>query len=196
MKSKTTQREEADLAYKLADLVCDHGIYLPTRHLFLTEEIGPESVARFLRGLHVLEVQRPDETITVVINSPGGTWYDGIAVFDAIRSSPCPVRGVVRGHAMSMASVIFQACDIRLMSQYSTQLIHYGSAGFDGHSVDFVRAADEERRIAKIEEDIYLHRMQAKAPRKSLDDLRLLLRFDTYLDAQRCIDLGLADDYG
>jgi ATP-dependent protease ClpP protease subunit len=66
--------------------------------------------------------------ITVLMNNIGGDWFHGMAIYDAIRSCPCPVDIEVFGHAMSMGAVVLQAGRKRFMHPSSALMIHDGYA--------------------------------------------------------------------
>lgn len=144
-------------------------------------------------SMRALEYADPKGPITIVMNNPGGDWYHGMAIYDRITDSPCDVTIHATGYVMSMGSVILQAADKRLLTRNSTMLVHPGSDGFYGHAHDFARKAKESERIMNDMEQIYLGRMIEKDPTITIDKVRQLLQFDTYLDPMKAIRLGLAD---
>lgn len=115
----------------------------------------------FIKGMHVLE-SKNSKPITIVMNNPGGDWYHGMAIYDAISCSPCEITIKVYGHAMSMGSVILQAADHRIMMPNSRFMIHYGYDGKAGHAKIVYKWADEGKRINHQMENIYLDSMMMK----------------------------------
>lgn len=113
----------------------------------------------FIKGMAVLERISSDKPIIVVMNNPGGDWYHGMAIYDAIKYSTCFTEIKVFGHAMSMGSIILQAADQRTMMPNSRFMIHYGYDGRYGHSKIVEKWADEGKRINHDMENIYLERM-------------------------------------
>lgn len=97
------------------------------------------------------------------------------------------------GCVMSAASIIFQAADERIMSPYSTMMIHYGSESISDVSKNVLSNAEESKRINRIMEDIYLDKIKQVKPRFSRSQLEKLLNFDTYIAASRAVEMGLAD---
>lgn len=188
-------REETELLLSLTDTWHSRGVTFSTRTIYFGEEVGARHSAQVIKNLHVLE-QLSHEPIRLLINSFGGDVYCGLAIHDAIETSKCEVTGVVRGAAMSAASLILQACSKRLMGPSSTQMIHYGTVSADVHAKTFEKYADESARINRKAEEIYLARIREKKPRYSLKMLQDLLDHDTFLDAAQSIDLGLADAIG
>lgn len=109
----------------------------------------------FIKGMHILENMN-NEPIIVVMNNPGGEWYHGMAIYDAIICSPCKIIMKVYGHAMSMGSIILQAADYRIMMPNSRMMVHYGFSGFYGHAKTSERWANENSRVHIEMENIYL----------------------------------------
>lgn len=112
----------------------------------------------FIKGMHTLECKN-NKPITIIMNNPGGDWYHGMAIYDAIKcsSAECTIR--VYGHAMSMGSIILQAADNRIMMPSSRFMIHYGSDGKSGHAKIVYKWADEGKRVNWEMENLYLERM-------------------------------------
>lgn len=117
----------------------------------------------FIKGMHLLEKKNADQEIMIIMNNPGGDWYHGMAIYDAIINSPCHCTVKVFGHAMSMGSIILQAADHRIMMPNSRFMIHYGYDGKYGHSKTFEKWADEGKRINYQMENIYIEKMMEKA---------------------------------
>jgi len=116
----------------------------------------------FIKGIHVLEQASPEKSITIMMNNPGGDWYHGMAIYDAITSSTCPVTIRVYGQAMSMGSIILQAADYRVMMPNSRFMIHYGYSGFSSHTKTSERWAEECKIINYDMENIYLAQLLNK----------------------------------
>ena len=100
----------------------------------------------FIKGLHVLE-SKGDKPITIIMNNPGGDWYHGMAIYDAINNSKCYCTIKVYGHAMSMGSIILQSGHHRIMMPNSRFMIHYGYDGRYGHSKIFEKWGEECKRL-------------------------------------------------
>lgn len=189
------------------DQLHDYSLYIPTRTIYIGSEsssdVGIDSgesgvdhilAERFIKNMHLLE-SISKEPITIILNNPGGDWYHGIAIYDAIKSSECYVTIIVYGHAMSMGSVILQAADKRIMAPNARLMIHYGYMGMSSnHSKIFDKWSEENKRINKEMESIYLEKMQAKNPHVTLPRLRRMLDFDTILSAAQTVKCGLADE--
>lgn len=190
------------------ELFHGYSIYIPTRTIYIGSESSSDALIehgeesgvdhsmsdRFLKNLHILE-SLSEEPITVILNNPGGDWYHGMAIYDAIKNSKCEITVTVYGHAMSMASVILQAADKRIMAPNAKLMIHYGSMGSSStHSKIFDKWSEENKKINLTMEDIYLERMREKHPEFPISKLRKMLNFDSILNAEETVRYGLADE--
>ncbi len=152
----------------------DYGLDVDNRTIYLGsasyEEGGGESgvdhlmAEYFIKAIHMLEraSSNQDKPIFVIMNNPGGDWYHGMGIFDAIRACKNHVTIKVFGHAMSMGSIILLAADERIMSPNSKFMIHYGYDGCNNHSKIFEKWGDEGKRINYHMENIYLDDMMQK----------------------------------
>lgn len=183
-----------------ADRFHDYNLYVPTRTIYMgseeggEEESGVEAImaARTIKNLKVLESLSSDP-IDMILNSPGGDVMHGLAIYDAIKNCKCHVRIIVYGHAMSMGSVILQAADERIMSPMSSQMVHYGSLGISGEAKTVYKTVEENKRIDKWMEQMYINKIREKHPKFKISDLKRMLNHDTFLTAERSVELGLAD---
>ncbi len=184
----------------------EYGVLVPERLILLgsvTSDIdGNESgtdaamFERFYRNLRTLRYFDSKSPITIVMNNLGGDWYHGMGIYGAIANSPCQINIEVYGRAMSMGSIILQAATgKRLIDREATMMLHYGSDGFEGHTKDFEKRADEAKRMNMKMEDIYLSRMTKKDPSITRERLQDAIKYDYYLEARDAIKLGLADGY-
>jgi ATP-dependent Clp protease protease subunit len=194
--SRTPPAGEGEkLLADLTELFHERGVNFPTRTLYLGPDVSDESAEQFLKNLHVLE-QMAADPVTVLVNNCGGDDYNGLAIFDAIKQCRSEITMVVRGSAMSMGSVILQAAGRRIMGPLATQMIHMGSCGVEAHANTFQKIAAEARRVNAWMESMYLSRIREKHPKFPLARLKRMLNHDTYMTAERSIELGLADEIG
>jgi len=147
---------------------------------------------KFLKNITILESVSADP-ITIILNNTGGDPNHGLAIYDAIKACKAIVTIKVFRNAASMGSVILQAANKRIMSPNAVQLIHYGTLSVDGHAKTTYKIADENKRMDKWMEKMYLSKIQAKHPNYTLVELQKLLDHDTFLTAQESVRLGLAD---
>lgn len=151
------------------------------------DEIGFWGVtaADFARDLEAIASPK----IEVQINSPGGNVFDGIAIYNTLRTHPAKITTRVDGLAASAASVIAQAGDRRVMVQASQMMIHeaWGAA---------IGPADELREFADLldQQNDVLASIYATRAHKPAEEFRALMAAETWLTDQAAVDLGLADE--
>lgn len=183
------------------DKFFDYGIDLAHRTIYIgsaTVESDDESgvdatmAERVIKALHILD--QKNEPITILMNNPGGDYYHGMAIYDAIKACQSEVTIKVFGVAMSMGAAILQAADNRVMAPNARLMIHYGYDSFDGHAKNAQVWAEENKKLNKLMEQLLLERIQEKHPTFKLEQLEKMLDPDTILNAQETVNLGLADE--
>jgi ATP-dependent Clp protease protease subunit len=107
----------------------------------ITEDIANLIVAQLIH----LEWEDPDKNISIYINSPGGSVYAGLAVYDAMQFIKPDVSTICVGVAMSMGALLLAggAQDKRMALPNSKILIHQLSGGFEGQATDIEIHAKE-----------------------------------------------------
>jgi ATP-dependent Clp endopeptidase proteolytic subunit ClpP len=163
-----------------------------TRRLVLAPngQIDTEMFANLSQAMYLLEADNPEEPIFITMNNGGGSLYDGLAIYDRIRTSPCPVIIEFFGQCMSAATIILQAADLRLFSANCTMMIHYGTLGYDGTPNQFQQWSAESKRIQETVHEIMLQKMRGRNKQKRLDEM---LKTDTILTADQALELGFID---
>ena len=156
----------------------------------------------FIKNIRALE-RKSKDPITIHMNSIGGEWADGMAIYDAICMSKCHVTIIVYGQAESMSSIIFQAADERMITENSYFMIHYGSTDATGDYLNVQNFAKYEQAICDKMIDIYAnvcvngkffkekYNNNTSSVKKYLQ--RKLKHGDWYMTAGETVDYGLAD---
>lgn len=127
--------------------------------------------------------------IEVQINSPGGDVFDGLAIYNALRTHPAHVTTRVDGIAASAASVIVQAGDRRVIVESAQLMIHEAWGLAIGPARELREFADLLDKQNDVIAAIYAARSD-----KDVAHFRELMSTDTYLTDQESVDLGLADE--
>jgi lactococcus lactis bacteriophage major capsid protein len=135
------------------------------------------------------ELKQHAGNLTVVINSPGGDVFAGLAIYNALVNHNGNVTVRVDGLAASIASVIAMAGDKIIMSPGSMIMIHRPSVYAAGTVDDMEKAKDV---LMKIEEGI----TPIYAKRTGLSDEKIaeLLEAETWMLADKAVELGFADE--
>ncbi len=107
----------------------------------VTEDIANLIVAQLIH----LESEDPDKDVSIYINSPGGSVYAGLAIYDAMQFIKPDVSTICVGVAMSMGALLLAggAKDKRMALPNSKILIHQVSGGFSGQATDIEIHAKE-----------------------------------------------------
>ena len=170
------------------------------------EEPGVEyrMANRFIKNLDILTGINPDRPITVSMKTCGGDWYEGMAMHDAILTTPNPVSIINYTHARSMSSLIFQAANKRIMLPHSIFMYHEGSYAFDGTvkqaRTDFGFYKDTTDKMTQIYTDAIKRTPNGKMHGWGRERIRKYLikgmndKEEVYLTAEDTVKQGFADE--
>ncbi|MFR0770947.1 MAG: head maturation protease, ClpP-related [Limosilactobacillus pontis] len=129
--------------------------------------------------------------INLHVNSPGGSVFEGIAIYNMLKQSSAQINVYVDGLAASIASVIAMSGDTIFMPSNAMLMIHNPWTMAVGNANELRKQADDLDQITKSSVQTYL----AKAGDK-LDEttLKQLMDDETWLTAREAVDYGLADE--
>jgi ATP-dependent Clp protease protease subunit len=177
-------------------------LYLPTRTIYFggvgvdsdmdNDEVNCRTVGQLIKNLHVLE-SKETAPISLLLNTPGGYWPDGIAVYDLIQKLKSEVNILGMGKLWSMGSIIFQAGTKRVLMQNATIMIHDGSDGYEGDAKSFENWAKDSKRIREVMYKIYYDKIKVKKPKITIKDIESMCAHDTIFTAKEAVKIGLAD---
>lgn len=200
LKNKTRGRT-ADVVGKLRQEARDRAPDAPRREpgYQIRNTAGDEAVIRiydeiwwlgvnaddFVRDLQAVTASR----IRVEINSPGGDVFDGIAIYNALRAHPAHITTRVDGVAASIASVIAQAGDHRVMLGAAQIMIHNAWGVTIGDTNDH-----EDMRVLLEQQDDIIAGIYAARSGRPRAHFRDLMAAETWLSDTRAVDEGLADE--
>jgi ATP-dependent Clp protease, protease subunit len=128
------------------------------------------------------------EKITVRLNSPGGDVFDGIAIYNILKSNPAQVVVNIDGLAASIASVIAMAGDEINMAENAMMMIHEAWTIGMGNAGDFREIADRLEKVNGVIRDTYAKQTGDKA---TAEKLQSLMADETWMTAQEAMDYGL-----
>jgi len=192
----------------------DYGANISTREIFLhniyhTEDNQNPGVEyrmsnTFIKNLRALDL-RSDQPIIIHMQSIGGEWSDGMAIYDAISMCRSYVTIIAYAQASSMSSIILQAADYRVMTPNAHFMSHYGSSDINTDYLSAMNQASYERSTCDIMFDIYASRcvdgkffyekFGKKPSEKQVKQflIRKLKSGDWYLNAEEAVYYGFAD---
>ncbi len=163
---------------------------LNERIIFIGTPIDDQIANLVVAQLLHLESSDPDKDISIYINSPGGSIYSGLAIYDTMHFIKPQCQTICVGIAMSMGSLLLAggAPGKRFALPNSRILIHQPSAGFEGQSTDIEIHAREILSIRKRTDEIY-----AKHTGQSEEQVHLDMERDRFFTAQQAVEYGLID---
>lgn len=151
------------------------------------DEIGFFGVdaATFAQDLQAIK----SKTIMLRINSPGGSVFDGVAIYNTIKAHPATVETHIDGLAASIASIIALAGDKIVMAQNAFYMIHRPFLLAIGTSADLRKDADVLDKI----EDMLLDTYSAKST-KSRAEIKQMMADETWFSAKESLEAGFIDE--
>jgi len=130
--------------------------------------------------------------INIYINSYGGEVFEGTAIYNQLRRHPAHKTVYVDGFACSIASVIAMAGDEVVMPRNTMMMIHNMWMMATGSAAELRKAADDLDVINAAGRQAYLLKAGDKLTEERLAEL---MDAETWLTAEQCIELGLADRF-
>ena len=163
---------------------------LRDRIVFLGTEVDDHVANLITAQLLFLEGDDPQREISLYINSPGGSAYAGMAIYDTVQYIRPDVRTVCVGMGMSAAAMILcgGAPGKRFALPNAKVMIHQGSAGFRGTPVDIEIHAQEALRTTRRMAEII-----ARHSGKPVDQVMRDIDRDRFMTPDEALEYGLID---
>ncbi len=163
---------------------------LNERIVFLGSPIDDMIANLVVAQLLHLESQDPDKDISIYVNTPGGSIYAGLAIYDTMQFIKPEIQTICIGIAMSMGSLLLAGGTKgkRFSLPNSRILIHQPSAGFEGQSSDIeIHAREILNTRARIDE-IYAHHTG-----QSIEQVHADMERDRFFKPEEALEYGLID---
>ena len=174
---------------------CDQGagmsnvsINEDTREIFVFGEINSNVALQVVYALRAFDAQCR-KNIFLVMNSKGGSEGAGWAIFDALRLTKSKVIGQFFGECMSIAALILQGCDTRLLAGNCRVMIHNGTISFESMAQEKVKNVNKEIEIMT---QAYYNELSQRS-HLTLDKIKKLCDNETYMSADSAVEFGFAD---
>ena len=138
--------------------------------------------------LDELKALGPVAELTLRINSPGGSVFDGVAIYNALKRHQAKVTVWIDGIAASIASMVAMAGDEVVMPENAMLVLHDPSGLVMGTAADMRATADALDKMAAA-------MVAAYRDKSGADDAEIeaLMAAETWLSAEEAVELGLAD---
>ena len=163
---------------------------LRDRIVFLSGEVNDESANLVIAQLLFLESENPDKDISLYINSPCGSVYAGLGIFDTMQFIKPDVQTICVGMAASMGAFLLAAGakGKRYSLPNSRIMIHQPSGGAQGQATDIKIVADHILKTKKK-----LNEILAANTGQPLEVIAADTERDNYMSAEEAVAYGLID---
>ncbi|TVY08134.1 ATP-dependent Clp protease proteolytic subunit [Paenibacillus cremeus] len=179
----------------------DWRLIMNERTLYLFDGINKSSVKDVIES--IIKINQFDEAkdkkekdykrtpIELIINSNGGSVYDGLGLIDVIEHSKTPVHTYVYGLAASMSLLIAVSGHKRYSGRLSTFMYHSVSNTIGGHLEHLRNRLDEVQRLQNIYDEYLVSKTNFK-----LEDLKSVQdhQRDWFMSPEEALKLGIVDE--
>lgn len=128
------------------------------------------------------------KNIDLRVNSPGGSVFDGSAIYERLKQHPAKITAYVDGVAASIASLIIMAADEIIISDNGYVMIHLPMSGIYGNRIEMERMISI---LDKIENQLIT--AYSRKTGMSRIDIQVMLEKETWLTSNEAIDYKFAD---
>src|SRR5213075_1733125 len=163
---------------------------LAERIIFLGTPVDDQIANLIIAQLLHLESEDPEKDVMIYINSPGGSVYAGLAIYDTMQFIKPDVQTICIGIAMSMGALLLGggAKGKRMALPNSRILIHQVSGGFQGQGTDIEIQAREVIGLKRRLEEIY-----ALHTGKGQEEISRDMERDFFMSPQEAVEYGIID---
>lgn len=163
---------------------------LKDRIIFLGDEVTSDLSNVVIAQMLFLANEDSRADIHLYINSPGGSVYSGMGIYDTMQFVPCPVATYVIGAAASMAAVLSAAGEPgkRYVLPHSRVMIHQPLGAARGPATDIKIEIEETIRTQR-----QLYAVLAKHTGKTIEQIEVDCDRNRWMEADEAIAYGLAD---
>lgn len=182
--------------YNAMEVLSDQYL-LSKNQIYLFGVIDTAMAARVIPQMHYIEQKMIDDNLppeervlTLLINSPGGSVADGLAIYDTINMLECQVRTICVGMAASMGAFLLSSGSkgMRLALPHSEILIHQPLGGAQGQASDIIIAARHIENTRRT-----LNGILAMNTGKSVEQIAKDTDRDNTMTAEEAVRYGLVD---
>lgn len=163
---------------------------LKDRIIFLGTPVDQHTANLIVAQLLFLQAEDPKKDIFLYINSPGGSAYDAMAIYDTMQFVTNDVQTVGIGMQASAAAFLLSsgAKGKRFVLQNSTVMIHQPSSGTSGKVTDQEIDLRESLRIKQL-----LEQIMAKNTGQKLERIHQDMERDKWMTAEEALKYGIVD---
>jgi ATP-dependent protease ClpP protease subunit len=175
----------------------DVKIGIINNEIYFASDICDASVSRLVEELRKMELRNlklalendiDAPPIKLFIHSYGGSVFSGIAAMDSIEALKVPIVTIVNGGCASAGTFLSVVGDERLITKNSYMLIHQLSSMHWGNFEQLKDSLKNSEELMEMIRRVYIE--HTKIPEKKL---KKILKKDLWFNAEKCVELGLAD---
>jgi ATP-dependent Clp protease, protease subunit len=130
-----------------------------------------------------------DGDVVIHLNSPGGSTFEGIAIYNILKDHPGKVTVQIDGIAASAASIMAMGADVVRARPSSMMMIHKGWTIAIGNAEELRETANMLDKVDEASDKAYLDRFNGKP-----EELEEMLTAETFLTAEDAFAIGLIDE--
>lgn len=163
--------------------------------IILLNEVDETPILTAIHSLFTLAQKDKKNPIYIVINTVGGSIYDMLALYDAIKyvqSLGITVNTVGLGKIMSAGVILLAAGNSRKIGKNATIMWHWGSDSVEGNIFEMKNEVNEFERLEHLCNDIF--KEETKMTKEEMEEL-LNSKIDVYITPEKAIKLGIVDEY-
>lgn len=159
-------------------------------NLLIDDEIGTDGItAEFVRAEIAKAKQSGADEIRVIMNSPGGSVYEGYSIYNALKSAGIRVNTFVTGQCASIATLIACAGENITTSPVSQWMFHKPSGGAQGNATDLISQAEALQQIEETMAEVYAQKMGKQVA----EGLALMSKGDYYIKPNDLASIGFVN---
>lgn len=163
---------------------------LKDRIIFVGEDVNPHTANLIVAQLLFLDNEDPKKDISLYINSPGGSVYDALAIYDTMRFVKADIQTVGIGVQASAAAFLLTSGTKgkRFLLPHATVMIHQPSSGTRGKVTDQEIDLKEALRVKRLMEEI-----MSKNTGQKIEKIHEDMERDFWMTADQAKKYGLVD---
>jgi ATP-dependent Clp protease protease subunit len=163
---------------------------LSERIIFLGTPVDDQIANLVVAQMLHLESEDPDKDISLYVNSPGGSVYAGLAIYDTMQFVKPDIQTICVGIAMSMGALLLGggAKGKRMALPNAKILIHQVSSGFQGQATDIEIHAREVLDLRRRLDEIIAHHTGQTFEKVKTDTER-----DYFMSSEEAVAYGIID---
>lgn len=133
----------------------------------------------------------PGETLTLEVNSPGGSMFAGFEMYSVLRGAACDTEAEIQSLAASAASTAMLGCRRVKATPVAQVMVHNPAVTADGNQYDHRKTAEDLEKFAQSVLNAYELKCRGKRTRAELE---AMMDAETWLPVQEAVEAGLVDE--